>query len=304
MKSLSELAALRNKVEAAELPCDSTLIYGDGGTGKTEYAATAAESSLFDRVYWFDVANGSETVIRMAAEGRLSKKAADKISIIKIIDTPLNHIAYETITKIYTTNRDWQICEAHSRCDCPVCIKDKVTEGWFQFNYFKLGKKDLVVLDDASQYSDSILSFFCKGQPLGFKPGFNEYGPMSRILTDVLSVVQAGITNNIWIARLLVDDDNEQVNVEDKSPQKKEKMYPWVGSKIYAPTVSNRFGNKIFLKKRLGKHMGMSGSTSTMEGTVGSRIGLKVEEDIGLQSLAYYLEKAKLGKTDIVLKKT
>ena len=49
--------------------------------------------------------------------------------------------------------------------------------------------------------------------------------------------------------------------------------------------------------------MGMSGSTmSTMEGVVGSRIGLKVEEDIGLQSLAYYLEKAKFGKTNIALK--
>ena len=301
MKSLSELAALRNKVEAAELPCDTILIYGDGGTGKTEYTATVAESDLFDKVYWFDVTNGSETIIRMAAEGRLSKKAADKISIISIMDTPLNHIAYETISKIYTTNRDWQICALHSRCDCPVCIKNKVTEGWFQFNMFKLGKKDLVVLDDASQYSDSILSFQCKGQGLGFKPGWDEFGPLRRILTDVLSVVQAGHTNHIWIARLLIESDNEQINVDEK--QQKDKFYPAIGSKTFAPEVPNRFGTKIFLKKRLGKHMGMSGSTSTMEGTVGSRIGLKVEEDIGLQSLAYYLEKAKLGKTNIVLPK-
>ena len=303
MKSLAELAALRNKAEASELPCDTVLIYGDGGTGKTEYTATLAESDMYEHIYWFDVTNGSETIIRMAAEGRLSAKAAAKIILIKIIDTPLQHYAYETISKIYTTNRDWQICEAHGRCDCKDCIKDKITDGWLTFNLFKLGKKDVVVLDDASQLSDSILSFFCKGQGLGYKPGFNEYGPMSRILTDILSVVQAGTTNHIWIARLLVEDDNEQVNVDDKSPQKLEKMYPWVGSKTYAPTVPNRFGTKIFLKKKLGKHMGMSGSTSTMEGVVGSRIGLKVEEDIGLQSLAYYLEKAKFGKTNIALKK-
>ncbi len=301
MKSLAELAALRNKAEASELPCDTVLIYGDGGTGKTEYVATLAESDMYERFYWFDITNGSETIIRMAAEGRLSAKAAAKITLIKIIDTPLQHYAYETISKIYTTNREWQICEAHGRCDCPNCIKDKITEGWLPFNLFKLGKKDVVVLDDASQFSDSILSFQCKGQGLGFKPGWDEFGPMRRILTDVLSVVQAGTTNHVWIARLLIESDNEQINVDEK--QQKDKFYPAIGSKTFAPEVPNRFGTKIFLKKKLGKHMGMSGSTSTMEGVVGSRIGLKVEEDIGLQSLAYYLEKAKFGKTNITLKK-
>lgn len=301
MKSLAELAALRNKAEASELPCESILIYGEGGTGKTVYAATIAESNLFDKVYWFDVANGSEAIIRATVEGRISEKAAAKIVIIKIIDTPLQPYAYETISKVYTTNRDWQICEAHGRADCPICIKAKIVDGWLTFNLFKLGKRDVVVLDDASQYGDSIMANECKGQPLGYKPGFSEYGAMGRTLTDVLSVVQAGTTNHIWIARLLIDDDIEDMNKESKDTR--DKMYPWIGSKTYAPTVPNRFGTKIFLKKKLGKHMGMSSSTSTMEAVVGSRIGMKVEDDIGLKSLAYYVESAKLGKTNIILPK-
>ena len=54
-----------------------------------------------------------------------SAKAAAKIILIKIIDTSLQHYAYETISKIYTTNRDWQICEAHGRCDLKTVLKIK-----------------------------------------------------------------------------------------------------------------------------------------------------------------------------------
>jgi len=301
MKSIEELAALRNKAETAELPCDTIVIYGDGGTGKTAYIATLAESSMFDTIYWFDITNGSETIIRMAAEGRLSNAAAKKIKLIKIIDTPLQHYGYETISKIYTTNRIWQICGLHGRCDCPICIKEKVVDGWMPFNLFTLGKRDVIVLDDASQYTDSILSFFCKGKGTGYKPTWDEYDPLARVLTDTLSVVQAGTTNHVWIARLYVGSDNEDINKDQKLI--KDKFYPMIGTKSFAAQTSNRFGSKIWLKKKLGKHMGMSSSTSTMEAMVGSRIGLKVEEDIGLQSLAYYLEMAKLGKTNIVLKK-
>lgn len=299
MKNLAELAELRKKAEASELPCETMLIYGDGGTGKTEYAATIAESDLIDHVYWFDIANGSETIIRAAATGRISPKAAAKIIIIKIIDTPLQHYGYETISKVFTSNKEWLICEAHGRANCPTC---KDAPGGLKFNLFKLGKRDCVVLDDGSQLSDSILSYQCKDKELGFKPGWDEFGPMQRILTDILSVVQQGTTNHIWLARVLVLDDYEDINKEDKL--KKDKFYPAIGSKTFAAGVSNRFGTKILLKKKLGKHMGSSGSTSTMEAIVGSRIGLKVEDDIGLKSLAYHFEMAKLGKSSIVVPKT
>jgi hypothetical protein len=103
------------------------------------------------------------------------------------------------------------------------------------------------------------------------------------------------------MARNLIIDDSEDINKEDKL--KREKIYPWIGSKTQAPSIPNRFGTKIYLKKKLGKHAGMSGSTSSDNAVVGSRIGLKVEDDIGLKSLAYYYEMAKLGKTSIVLPK-
>lgn len=301
MKNLAQLAELRNKAEASILPNDTIIIYGEGGTGKTRYTATIAESDLFENIWWFDIGNSFETVIRMAAEKQLSAKAMAKINVFQIEDTPLTPYGYETIAKIYCTNRDWKICEKHGRCDCPLCTKDKVTEGWTPFNLFKLGKKDLVVVDDGSQFSDSCLAYQCKGQDLGFKPGWDEFGPMDRVITDVMSTLQAGTTNHIWTARNLIITDAEEINKDEK--QQRDKIYPAIGSKTKAPGIPNRFGTKIYLKKKLGKHAGMSSSTSSDNAVVGSRIGLRVEDDIGLKSLAYYYEMAKLGKTSIVLPK-
>jgi hypothetical protein len=301
MKNLAQLAELRNKADASSLPNDTILIYGDSGVGKTAYGATILESDLFERAFWFDIGNGSETIIRMAAEGKLSPKAASKITLIRIEDTPLTPYAYETISKIYTTNRIFQICEAHGRADCPICKKDGIIDGALPFNLFTLGKKDLIVVDDGSQFSDSTLAYQCKGRGLEFKPGWDEYGPVSRTLTDVLSTLQAGTTNHMWMARNLIITDTEEINKDEKL--QRDKIYPAIGSKTFAPSVPNRFGTKIYLKKKLGKHAGISSSTGSDNAVVGSRIGLKVEDDIGLKSLAYYYEMAKLGSSKIQLPK-
>lgn len=295
MKNLLELAALREKMDASELPNDTILIYGESKSGKTEYAATLAESDAYDKVYWYDGENGSETIIRMAAEGRLSAKAAAKIILIKVVDTPNAPYFQETMLKVYCVNKTHKICEKHGRSDCPICTKEGITEGWMEFNLYKLGKRDLVVTDSGSQFATSIMAYLCKGKELAFKPGWDEYGPQGRMLADALSVVQAATTNHVWITHVLIADDTEDINKDEK--QVKDKFYPLVGTKNFSASVAKYFGTVVFLKKRLGKHMGGSGSTFMLETLCGSRIGMKVEDDVGLKSLADMLKKAKAVKS-------
>lgn len=293
--NLAELAKLSHSLEKETLqPNETIILYGEPGTGKTEYGGTIAKSPDIDRVYWFDGENGSETLFRMIRDGKLTEAEAAKIILIKVQDLPHRPYFQETIIKCFTLEKDLKICQLHGRVNCPTCITAKVESGWLDFNLYKLGKRDCVVVDTGSQFADSIMSYLCKGQEIDFKPGWDEFGPQGRILHDVLSVVQAGTTNHIWIAHQLVHDDVDDINKDAK--QTKDKFYPRIGTKNFSMGCAKYFGTKAHLKKKLGKHAGSSGSTSTSEAIVSSREGMLIEEDIGLKNLAEVIAKARQAR--------
>jgi len=239
------------------------LIYGPPKMGKTRLVGTAAQIPEIENVYWFDLENGSETLLNMG----LSKEEMDKVTIFKIRDTKNNPIGVETVLKAFSSRTDIHICDAHGRVACAACLKEKKsTTSW---NLTKCTHNDIVVVDSGTQLGESALAAACMGQDVLFKPGWDEYGIQGTYLSDILSTVQqATFTNFVFICHTLVTEDDDG----------KDKFFPLMGTKPYSMRVAGKFGTVIFLDKKMNSHV--AGSSSTYRGNVvtGSRLNVAIEK--------------------------
>jgi len=242
----------------------SILIYGPPKVGKTVLAATAAKIPEVENIYWFDLENGVESLLRMG----LTQAEMDKITIIKIRDTRENPIAIETMLKAFSTNKKpISICEMHGKVDCAECAKAKLPS--IMWSLDQCTHNDLVVIDSGSQLGDSALAAACLGKPSMFKPTFDEYGMVNKWLGDVMSVVQqATHTNFIVITHEIPLEDNEG----------KDKLYPLMGSKQFSSKCAKFFGTVVYVHKKLNKHVAGSSSTYRGDLVTGSRVNAVIEK--------------------------
>lgn len=269
---LSELAAAAN----AQKPNHSILIYGDSKTGKTRFVGTSAEIDEFDRIFWVDLENGSETLMHMG----LSEKALAKIELIKINDTREVPRGVETVLKMMSSKTPIQICYEHGKVDCVECKGKQFTT----FCLASLTHRDLVVIDSGSQLGDSALALACAGKPITYKPQTDDWGSLSKYLGDILSVIQqAHFTNFVVITHTLIVE-------EDINGVKRDKVFPLIGTKNFSSKCSKYFGTVVFLELKLGKHGGGSASTYKPNHTTGSRLNVKVEAAKELDMRSIFIE--------------
>lgn len=271
---LSTLASAVNR----EKPNHSILIYGDSKTGKTRFVGTSAEIPEFERIFWIDLENGSETLLHMG----LSEKALEKIELIKIPDTREVPRACETVLKMMSSKVPIQICEKHGRVACLECSKEKLP--YTEFCLASLTHKDLVVIDSGSQLGDSALAMSCVGKPIEYKPQIDDWGNMGKYLGDILSVIQqAYFTNFVVITHTLVVE--EEIN-----GVKRDKIYPLMGTRNFSSKCAKYFGTVVFLELKLGKHVGGSSSTYKVNHTTGSRLNVAVEKSKDLDMRSIFIE--------------
>ena len=290
MTNLAELAAASH---ALSVPTNHTLlIYGDPKSGKTRLAATLAKIPQVRRVYFFDGENGSDTLLTMARTGILSTPEAEKIVLIKVLDTPDHPYFIETVLRSFfpAQGKSVRICSAHGRAECPVCIQKKVTgEGeWTPFDIGELGHNDWVVIDSGTQLANSAIESVTKGFAYTTKFGFNEYGPQGRMLTDILTLIQAAPTNFCVICHQVVlkegQYEEETTNTKGEAVTKKAflsndvKFYPLMGTKPFSLTVAKFFGTVMYTDMRLRKHVAGSSSTYNSDMITGSRLGIAIEK--------------------------
>lgn len=249
--------------------CATILIYGDPKSGKSELAATVAKVPWVKNVYWFDIENGSDTLITMVHKGKLTEAQASKIQLISVPDTPEEPRAMETVMKALTVKKDQLICEEHGKIGCVIC-RDKQAPT-VPFNIDKCTEEDFIVVDSGSALGISILNYYCKGKPSDFKPGWDEYGAQGRVLGDFGLVIQGARTNFIVIAHSISVDYTEN----DKEI---EKLYPSVGTKNFARTFAKYFSHVIYLEIKLGLHKGGSSSLYRKDTVTGSRGEWRLED--------------------------
>lgn len=263
----------------------SLLIYGPPKMGKTRLAATIAKVPYIQKIAFFDLENGYETLVTMVKDGLLTDEQAKKITIYAIPDTVQVPMAFETIMKCLTVRQEHIICELHGKISCVDCaIKnekgqvDKLTGQVFDIRTF--GKEDVVILDTASQLAHSTLSYYLLGKPAGYKAGWDEYGPQGRDLNNALCIVQRARTNFIVTAH--------ELGIEFKeNDEEHEKIYPLIGTKNFSRTAAKYFSHVAYMHKHLGLHKGGTSSTYREDLVTGSRGGWKLEQtkDLDLSKL-------------------
>lgn len=260
-------------------PNRSILIYGDAKSGKTRLAGTIAKIPSIRKVYWFDLENGRETLINMVREGVLTPEQAEKIKIYSIQDSSESPLAMETMLKGFTSKVPVTICEEHGKIACPAC---KQSAKPFQ-NFFlkELTAEDFVVIDSGSQLGSSIMAYLTKDKPLGFKPGWDEYGPQGLMLDDFFSVVQVAKTNICMLTQTIYAEGEDG----------REKLYPLVGTRNYSSKVAKYFGHVVLLNISNKEHKGGSSTLYKIDALTGSRSGWRIED---LKSLDFSLLYEKL----------
>lgn len=243
----------------------SILLYGPSKSGKTQLAATAAKIKEIDRVFWLDGENGIDTILNMG----LTNEELAKFHIYKIPDTRDNPRFIETTMKMLTAKQEVLVCNKHGRVNCPEC-KSLDAEHHEPFLLSSCTSRDLVIIDSGSQLGASALNFSCKGQPVDYKPTFDDYGYMGKVLSDCLLVVQqCQYTNFVVITHELLHE------AEDGS----EKIFPLMGTKSFSTNVPKYFGTVIHTKVKTGKHIAGSSSTYSSKLVTGSRLNIKTETE-------------------------
>lgn len=248
------------KATASVSPNHSVLIYGPPKSGKTKLVGTAATLPEINRIYWFDLENGIETLLGMG----LTDAQLEKVTVFKIPDTKDNPVAIETMLKVFSAKTPVKICDAHGVVECVACKALPSTS----FCLLNCTHNDLVVIDSGSQLGDSALSATMKGRDTMAKPGWDEYGLQSKWLGDILSVIQqAKMTNFVIITHeiALTDDEN------------KDKIVPLMGTKGFCMKVSKYFGTVAYVHKKLNKHVAGSSSTYRSDVLTGSRVNAVLE---------------------------
>lgn len=250
------------KATAVVQPNHSIMIYGPPKGGKSRLVGTAARIKQLNRIFWFDIENGAETLLNM----NLTDDELAKITIIKVADTRDNPIAVETMLKVLTAKVPQDICEAHGKVDCADC--KKLNQPSIKWHLGMCTHNDLVVIDSGSQLGDSALAAACLGKPQMFKPTFDEYGMVNKWLGDICSVIQQCVNTNFVVIThdtVLKDDEN------------KDRIFPLFGSTQFSMKCAKFFGTVVYVHKKMNKHTAGSGSTYRSDLLTGSRVGIALE---------------------------
>lgn len=258
------LLEIADAVNTLEPPNHSVLVYGEPKTGKTRFVATAAEIPEIDRIFWFDLENGYQTLLNMG----LSRAALAKITLIRVADSKQEPKAVETMLKCLASKSPARLCDKHGHSDCPICTKNGAP--FITFSLPELTHRDLVVIDSGSQLGDSALAASMLGRDSMAKPEWDDFGNQGRWLSDIMSTVQTSKYCNFVVI-------THQLSVEDD--EGKDKLVPLMGTKTFSLKCSKYFGTVCYLYKKMAKHQGASGSTFRGDLMTGSRLNIAIEKE-------------------------
>lgn len=245
------------------------LIFGGPGTGKTALASTIARSEHIQRVFWFSLDNGHDTIVcNINGTPLLSDKELDKIEIYTVVDEHKFPRAWELVQNVIASKTPINI---HANGDIAVKASDVTCEfpGWKN-----LGEGDCVVFDQITQLGMSIHNYNIKR---GFTTGkgaqdtWKVYAEDSFLQDGFLKSTQYAKFPVICLAQMLFDDVD---------PEKKKQIdkFPAFGSKNFSIQTASYFHNVVALLIEGREHI--KGSTPTWrEGVIArSRLGVKIEK--------------------------
>lgn len=287
MANLALLVAARNKQQLNMASLKRILIYGSPKSGKTRLAGTIAKVVQVKRIFWFDVENGSLTLLN--PELGLTEPELKKVELIQLPDTKEHPIAIETLLKVFSNRKGITICEEHGRVDCVDCTPkpSKLSTGPAGVAAFKpvskfppiasLGAEDCIVIDSLSQVGDSAL-VVAERITSGSTNAYAKYGEQGQRLADLLGMIQQLRTNIICVTH---------VTVNEAEDTKKETVIPLCGTRNFSLKVAKYFNTVIHMSVEVKKFKAGSTPTYKLNTVAGDRLGCAIEkaDDVDLRTI-------------------
>jgi len=273
MANLADLVAAKNKLQSSMLNLKRVLIYGQPKSGKTYLAATIARVPSIKKIYWFDLENGSCTLINPELE--LTTEQMAKIEVIQLPDTREFPIAIDTMLKVISNRKGISICETHGKVNCIECRpKTVIGEGVVAAELIdfpavaNLTESDCIVIDSLSQLGDSAFEV-ARRETAGEKSAYAKYAVQGNLLSDFLGMLQQVKTNIVCITH---------VTVNEAEDTKKDTVIPLCGTRNFSLKVSKYFSTVVYLSVELKKFKAGSSPNYKINITAGDRLGVKLED--------------------------
>lgn len=243
------------------------LLYGAPKTGKTLMAGQVASKY---KVHFIAVEpNSAPTLIN-----NLTEQEKENTEIYQLPDSQENPVAIRMLPEIFKLKKPVQYCLRHGKTVCVECMKAK--EPFDKIDFRSLGKNDVVVIDSASQLTDSVMGFVGADKEAGYKFSFNDWGDVSRMLCNFMSLAQASPFTLIVIAHESI------VTMPDGS----ERLVPALGSRNTSKSFARYFTDVIYCEFD-GKFKRYSSQSSKSYGrTEGTGKDLKVVRGKAIASSA------------------
>ncbi len=236
---------------------ERVLLYGDPGSGKTQLISGLAEKY---NLLWFNLDNGIKTLMK------LPKEHLERIDIISLPDMHQYPIALETMLKVLLFV-ECKICSTHGKVNCPVCGKNP--EAFVDVvNLSKLPKDTIVVVDNITQISTSVVSQLMKGKADEYKFEFDEWRLLGAWLSRILSAIQQSPCHIICTAHVTEDDPDSA----------RKKLVPKFGTREFSTKSGGPFDHILFMEKEGNKHKAFSSSTARPNLICRSRTDFQIEK--------------------------
>ena len=232
------------------------LVYGPPKSGKSRLVGMLAERY---NLVWFDLENGRKVLRSLPIEWQ------KRIQIIPIPDTKSYPIAIETVRKVIKGSA-YEICLDHGKCFCPICKTNERPFSFVELN--ALDKNSIAVFDSATQLTSSAIAQILRNQPEEYKPGWDDWGNLGRLMDAVLSEVQQSQFHCIFISH---ETDAERVD-------KTTKIVPVSGTRNFSRNVAKYFDDVVYCDVKNKKHIAASSSVYNNTIQTGSRSGISIED--------------------------
>jgi len=230
------------------------MIFGAPKVGKSQIAS---ELSEFFNLLWIDLENSYEILFKLPEEWQ------DRIEVISLPDTSSYPIAIETMLKI--VKGPVVICDQHGKVACMSCKKTEAPTAVVDVN--SLGRDWVVVVDSATQLSNSAVAHITKNQPDDYKLEFDDHSKQGKLLDIFFSHIQQAKYHCVVISH----------EVEATTEGKKNVLVPVSGTRNFSRNVAKYFGHVVYAERKNKKHVFSSSTDYSTTILSGSRTDAVLE---------------------------